>query len=365
MPLAGFGEEDAPLAIGYNLGLRWFQAVRVSHESWNLRHTINGSLMAQCSCGGLGDFSSPSEAGAWLDSHLSLPPGLFLNGARGRWEPGVNRAVCGMGISHRAPDRDCGCGFWAYWRLGDQQVAQPHIPALVKGYGKVIQGPKGFRCETAEILALVVPFFLHPADGTHLALELEQVYRVPVYTSLDALLEQHHAPESQPPLGDDWFTRPATQQSAWATGYTTWNIGSGNSGWGSGGGGGSGSTSHVRSALSAGVMPCMTCGTMACTTGQARCARCQLGKAQSQLSDVTARMAALKDVTRKTTTGIDALNQLQARRAKWAQEGSTPTMGPPDPEGWGASGIGRDGRRNPPGTQIRWALDYIRRKFGR
>lgn len=49
-------------------------------------------------------------------------------------------------------ERDCSCGFWAYNEHSFS--ADGAIVGVVKGWGKTTVGPKGFRCEKAEIMAL-------------------------------------------------------------------------------------------------------------------------------------------------------------------------------------------------------------------
>jgi hypothetical protein len=59
---------------------------------------------------------------------------------------------------------DCACGFWAYTNgsndyyngssfcYGDGLVA-----GIVKGYGRCVVGPRGFRAEKCELVALILP----------------------------------------------------------------------------------------------------------------------------------------------------------------------------------------------------------------
>lgn len=54
----------------------------------------------------------------------------------------------------------CGCGFWAYWSPYDVRARQLFsdseiiVTGVVEGFGKIIQGTKGFRCQKLKILAL-------------------------------------------------------------------------------------------------------------------------------------------------------------------------------------------------------------------
>lgn len=377
----GFSEEDAPLSIGYYLGLRWFQAYRVQHSDWTVSQQHGGGLVTMtCGCGERSQAPRLSDLDGWYETHSATASGVVLNGSRGRWDPGVNQAECGAAYDHRVPDRECGCGFWAYWQLGIPQTCEPAVPALVRGSGKIIKGPRGFRCGQASIVALVAPERL--AD-IRLAAEAAEAHNIPLYPSVKELLDDFQAPGTQPPLGDDYYTSQAGQRRR-VTGSFGFIATSGSntivhhggaggaggaysssSGGYSSSGGGSvnpGGTGSVHAALTAGVQPCQTCGKLACAPGQANCAVCQIAMAALK-AKVKVKLAQVeKNRAAQATTGIDALKQLADRRAKWDQE-QTPLMGPPDPPGW-ANGIGADGRRNPPGYQVRRMLDWIRARYG-
>lgn len=51
---------------------------------------------------------------------------------------------------------DCGCGFWAYWALNPSEfrMGEKPIVGVIKGYGKVLLGTRGFRSEKAKIVGL-------------------------------------------------------------------------------------------------------------------------------------------------------------------------------------------------------------------
>lgn len=96
-----------------------------------------------------------------------------LRGQKDFWDPGVNTAACKSDAyrSHphdpaTIPERACGCGFWAYWHvkrhdLGGFSSALP-VVGVVEGSGKVIVGPEGFRAARAKIIAIYLPFLIHP-----------------------------------------------------------------------------------------------------------------------------------------------------------------------------------------------------------
>jgi hypothetical protein len=106
-------------------------------------------------------------------SFPSLRP--ITNGGRG-WRPGVNVAQCHTG--HLAPNPGCGCGLWAYddpWKVtGD-------VLGVVVGWGVLIRGDYGMRCEKAQIAALFA------LERTNEAEYLERIYKVPVVDDLDRL----------------------------------------------------------------------------------------------------------------------------------------------------------------------------------
>jgi len=113
---------------------------------------------------------------AWLLSEGELHP--LHSRAAPAWRPGENIAVCtsiGSALHpHQAPKHDCRCGFNVYhslgmaigeyqnW-LGRWQAEKGGIPPVtlllgaVAGKGKIEIHSDGFRCESAQILALFSP----------------------------------------------------------------------------------------------------------------------------------------------------------------------------------------------------------------
>lgn len=89
-----------------------------------------------------------------------------------RWLPGVNEAKCGKANrlpcvcntcepekappKHRVASLGCSCGFYAYF---DTEQNTHHrdccVVGLIKGWGLMSVGERGFRCEKAQILALI------------------------------------------------------------------------------------------------------------------------------------------------------------------------------------------------------------------
>jgi hypothetical protein len=88
------------------------------------------------------------------------------------WAPGTNEATHPRRLSgatrqcEPCPSRDCGAGFYAYhaedyWFANDSglgyHASKPWMSGLIAGWGRVVNGPKGFRCRKACILALCLP----------------------------------------------------------------------------------------------------------------------------------------------------------------------------------------------------------------
>ena len=99
-----------------------------------------------------------------------------VNATEQPWRPGENVCKCQRGGHPRTAtkgeafgvdtgqtrkyvdhfDPDCACGFYAFHN-GDNDFNGPgQVTAVIKGYGRTVIGDKGFRCEKAEILGLVI-----------------------------------------------------------------------------------------------------------------------------------------------------------------------------------------------------------------
>lgn len=171
-------------------------------------------------------------------------PELVLAGTRDVWQPGRNHAICLSGHGHEVPhanNRDadpsdawCGCGYWAYWDLGNNPVDPPSVVGLVKGWGRLIEGDLGFRCSDAEIIAIWMPTY-----ATAEALELEARYRVPVYKTfgtMKIMFDAEHPDLHQPPLTNGWLTNGGG--ATWTPVFAQGGVLPAPSGAGGGGGGG-------------------------------------------------------------------------------------------------------------------------------
>ncbi len=304
----GFSENDATPEIGHLYGVRWFQFVLPGEDCRELtvhRDSVDvtamdpsstvfvpGSFTVSCSCGqAVTQYSGQEAVTRFMAEHDPLAAGQqkipVLRGACDAWQPGENVATClppTLGPAmHAAPHRECLCGFWAYWTLGQQYTSAPHVVGIVKGYGNVIQGRLGFRCSHAKVVALFLPSRNATAAGL-----LHTRYQVPAYCDLDEMLEAHPAPEGQPPLADGFYTAP-DGGGTYGTGgvFSTWTapgaVTGGGYSYSTGGGGGGGysySTPVGKTAMAAHLkslaVPCNRCGTQACHAGQLLCAACQL-----------------------------------------------------------------------------------------
>ena len=93
------------------------------------------------------------------------------------WGAGDNVAVHGDGTANpwarppvghdECPTRECSAGFYAYhsedyWFANDGSTGSyaahfPWVSGLIAGWGRLVNGPKGFRCGKATIVALCLP----------------------------------------------------------------------------------------------------------------------------------------------------------------------------------------------------------------
>jgi hypothetical protein len=90
-------------------------------------------------------------------------------------------------VRHRAPHEDCRCGFYAYTDPRHEEIAYDcgQIFGLIKGYGRTLIGSRGFRCEKAEIVALVNPAY--PCTGGGIQRLQENYPGIPLVKSAEHL----------------------------------------------------------------------------------------------------------------------------------------------------------------------------------
>lgn len=85
---------------------------------------------------------------------------------------------------HDAPDDNCVCGFYAYTDPQHEEIQTSllvPVLGLIKGHGRTLIGSRGFRCQKAEIVALVDP-------GEQVLGDLQLKYPdIPIVASVDEL----------------------------------------------------------------------------------------------------------------------------------------------------------------------------------
>jgi hypothetical protein len=184
------------------------------------------------------------------------------------------------------PHESCGCGFWAYWALGDKQVSTPAVAGIIKGYGEVIEGELGFRASHAKIAALFPLVY-----STELALALEDSYGADVYHSFQAMLEMNPAPAGQPPLTDDYFSRRRVEAGDSSFTYKP-------------------PKPAVSAAFRKGATACPKCGTVACAPGQKQCVACDIAdltqasaKAKTTMTEASRKIRELSEQIAKDIAG--------------------------------------------------------------
>lgn len=173
------GFDGAELVAGTALGFRW----------WTLK--------------------APALHRNPADATREWEPGL-LHGVKDFWNPGINLARCIPGSAFKHPDTEvphdaCSCGYWAYWEIQqhDMGVAQSlPVVGVVKASGQVIMGPRGFRAQKAEIVALHLPFRIEPdLPGVLVAATRPVSPRVPPHRFTGQVISFPGAPPLPPSLG--------------------------------------------------------------------------------------------------------------------------------------------------------------------
>lgn len=151
-----------------------------------------------------------------------------LKGMYGKtWEPGPHRAACDRHMhGHRdyeIPFLSCWCGFWAGYSMDpirEFHYGDKAVVGVVRGWGRMVGGERGFRAERAEITGLHLAYeYVRPVQAstpTGKAAGWTQVFSqattvpesaaklaederelaerypgIPFYPSIDALLEAH------------------------------------------------------------------------------------------------------------------------------------------------------------------------------
>lgn len=118
----------------------------------------------------------------------------WYDGTTGVYDGKVSTQQIEITGAHLVPDEHCKCGFYAYsGREQDQHTGLGYIAGVIKGYGRTLIGPKGFRCEKAEIVALLDPTKGGTKDTAKRRRRAELLARnypeVPQFTSWEALFQ--------------------------------------------------------------------------------------------------------------------------------------------------------------------------------
>lgn len=98
--------------------------------------------------------------------------------------------------AHRAPEKTCTCGFWAYYtpEVVDTGNSMEWMAlAAVNVWGDVVLGDKGVRAEMMEIVGLQIPQELHDADAAIVDawIGLCAKLQVPYYWAKSELVKFH------------------------------------------------------------------------------------------------------------------------------------------------------------------------------
>lgn len=144
-------------------------------------------------------------------TQMLLPCSTVINQP---WTPGTNNAQCfrkliqsawKMPDDHRFMGVNCTCGFYAYYSDLHVYLNNSTIEGVIEGYGRMVVGTQGFRCERAVVKALVHPqpsamTMLFPELSTdekeESLMQLAAKYNVPVFDSTEEMLT--HFPLSEP-----------------------------------------------------------------------------------------------------------------------------------------------------------------------
>lgn len=125
-------------------------------------------------------------SGIFVAGHFVPNPALGLVAPRARptpWPTGADRpAKCFRLRGHDAPDRECTCGFSAYYALPEA----PELPApeavwgAIVAWGRIVECETGFRAQYARPIALLdVPSAVDARRARRLAGAAE-AYAVPL-----------------------------------------------------------------------------------------------------------------------------------------------------------------------------------------
>jgi hypothetical protein len=151
----------------------------------------------------------------YMQNYLDGRPALTaVNQRYGAFASGVNEAEClatDFGPQHRrdadgellAPDRECTCGFYAYFRMADVPNVGAHsgitansVVAAVELTGRTVMGTKGCRAQKMKILGVVPPKCVATSIEKQIGdtwQRLVRQYELVVYPTISDLTAAHPA----------------------------------------------------------------------------------------------------------------------------------------------------------------------------
>jgi hypothetical protein len=123
----------------------------------------------------------------WMDAWIS---GRNEASCKMANPPGCKCGDCNPAPSepHAAPSGNCTCGFYGK-HLPFDYDHRANVVGVIKAYGNVVLGTKGFRAQYAEIEALL-PLSLYGGLVPEIWEASRDLYQVPVFEDHDSMLEQ-------------------------------------------------------------------------------------------------------------------------------------------------------------------------------
>ena len=85
--------------------------------------------------------------------HITWPPALSASCTSVAFTP-MDPKPPRPEPTHRAPERDCNCGIYAWYSSGDARTLAAEVFGVVRASGLVMLGTRGFRAEHVEISAV-------------------------------------------------------------------------------------------------------------------------------------------------------------------------------------------------------------------
>lgn len=198
--IGGFDDHDVDFAVGSLFGVRCWEIVPGAHQ---------GVLLLKGQHGGV--WTDGENVAVCPAGHEKPPYKRPVRGAPG--------CTCAALTADRAEDaiaarrgyhawgcdtKECDCGFWGYWTVEAAPNFNPArcVLGVIEGYGRVVRGPKGFRCAKARIVAVHLAMrvlddrgYDHPDSAMVLSaaeMALAESYpSVPAYATVPGMLAMH------------------------------------------------------------------------------------------------------------------------------------------------------------------------------